>query len=216
MSDDEWKTGERNRRDPATWTRAPSSGDRCSRTSPPRTTVGPATDPPTTPVQPRLRFGPDDTGPLPHWTAPPTGEIPSLGTPPRGPSAADDDSDDVDVDVWSTFTTESPVWRDDDPVTTVMDQVAREPDPSGATDRSGGTARRPDSSAGYDRPRSTSPGAASSTFASPTTDATPVATAHRPGRWPTREVPGRATSAARCRLERSANPVVSRSVPTRR
>src|SRR3954454_1000260 len=25
-----------------------------------------------------LRFGPDDTGPLPHWTAPPTGEVPRI------------------------------------------------------------------------------------------------------------------------------------------
>ena len=96
-----------------------------------------------------MSFGPDDTGPLPHWTAPPTGEIPSLGTPPTVP-AGDDDSDDVDVDVWSTFTTESPVWRDDDPVTTVMDQVPREADPSSGADRSGGTTRA-DTSAGYDR-----------------------------------------------------------------
>ena len=27
---------------------------------------------------PALRFGPDDTGPLPHWTEPPTGEVPTL------------------------------------------------------------------------------------------------------------------------------------------
>ena len=88
-------------------------------------------------AQRRLRFGPDDTGPLPHWTAPPTGEIPRLGGTPGAP-AGDEDSEDVDV--WSTFTTESPVWRDDDPVTTVMDQVANEPrsaDPSGGTGRAG-------------------------------------------------------------------------------
>ena len=27
---------------------------------------------------PALRFGPDDTGPLPHWTEPPTGEVPKI------------------------------------------------------------------------------------------------------------------------------------------
>ena len=150
MSDDEWKTGERDRRDPADVDESAEFGGPLFPDEPAEEDRRPGNGPADDTGQPRLRFGPDDTGPLPHWTAPPTGEIPSLGTPPRGPSAADDDSDDVDV--WSTFTTESPVWRDDDPVTTVMDQVAREPDPSGATDRSGGTARRSDSSAGYDRP----------------------------------------------------------------
>ena len=61
----------------------------------------------------RLRFGPDDTGPLPHWTDPPTGEVPRLE--PRGDEPGFDDDND-EVDVWSTFTTESPVvrWGDDD------------------------------------------------------------------------------------------------------
>ena len=40
--------------------------------------------------------------------------------------------------MWSTFTTESPVWRDDDPVTTVMEQVVQDPrsaaDDAGAPD----------------------------------------------------------------------------------
>lgn len=86
----------------------------------------------------RLRFGPEDTGPLPHWTAPPTGEIPKLG-PAAGPPV-DDDAEDVDV--WSTFTTESPVWRDDDPVTTVMEQIGGEGTGSGGIDPSGGRPRR--------------------------------------------------------------------------
>ena len=76
----------------------------------------------------RLSFGPDDTGPLPHWTAPPTGEIPRLA-PPTASAGVGDDDDGDDVDVWSTFTTESPVWRDDeDPatVTGVMEQVPSE------------------------------------------------------------------------------------------
>ena len=74
------------------------------RRAPPRASV------PTTPGRCR-------TGPIrrparsPRWRPP----------PPAG------DDDDDDVDVWSTFTTESPVWRDDDPVTTVMDQVRADP-----------------------------------------------------------------------------------------
>ena len=38
--------------------------------------------------EPALRFGPDDTGPLPHWTEPPTGEVPKI--------LADEPHDDVD------------------------------------------------------------------------------------------------------------------------
>lgn len=57
-----------------------------------------------------LRFGPDDTGPLPHWTEPPTGEMP-LFAEPAGTGAGDED----DVDVWESFTTPTPVWRDDSP-----------------------------------------------------------------------------------------------------
>jgi phosphatidate cytidylyltransferase len=52
---------------------------------------------------PALRFGPDDTGPLPHWTEPPTGEVPKV--------LADEPQDDVDP--WSSFSGQAPVWRDD-------------------------------------------------------------------------------------------------------
>jgi phosphatidate cytidylyltransferase len=68
----------------------------------------------------KLRFGPNDTGPLPHWTEPPTGEVPRM-TPAASGAGGDDD----DVDVWSSFTTESPVWRDD---------VGDDADPSGGFD----------------------------------------------------------------------------------
>ncbi len=106
----------------------------------------------------RLRFGPDDTGPLPHWTAPPTGEIPRLAPPAGADEAADDDADEVDV--WSTYTTESPVWRDDDPVTGVMEQVTNDfgagRDPSGGFDLSGGF-ERDDVSGSFDRPTGQNP-----------------------------------------------------------
>jgi phosphatidate cytidylyltransferase len=59
-----------------------------------------------------LGFGPGDTGSLPHWTEPPTGEVPRLGS---DADAADADGADVDLDVWSSFTSESPVWREDVP-----------------------------------------------------------------------------------------------------
>lgn len=50
-----------------------------------------------------LQFGPDESGPLPHWTAPPTGEVPRI-------FAEKDPTDDVDV--WSSFAQQAPVWRD--------------------------------------------------------------------------------------------------------
>ena len=65
-----------------------------------------------------LSFGDSDTGPLPHWTAPPTGEMPSV----LSEGGHGDHTDDLDV--WSSFTQESPVWRDD--------PAADEPAPAGA------------------------------------------------------------------------------------
>ena len=57
-----------------------------------------------------LSLGDDATGPLPHWTEPPTGEIPKIDAVPA--SSGDND----DLDVWSTFTSESPVWKEGDSV----------------------------------------------------------------------------------------------------
>lgn len=85
----------------------------------------------------RLSFGPNDTGPLPHWTDPPTGEVPRLE-----PLASSRD-DDEEVDVWSTFSTESPVWRDDD---------TEGGDSSGGTDTGAYDTGRRDPSGGFDRP----------------------------------------------------------------
>ncbi len=57
-----------------------------------------------------ISFGDSDTGSLPHWTEPPTGEIPRFDAP----AAAGHDDDD-ELDVWSSFSSESPVWKDDEP-----------------------------------------------------------------------------------------------------
>jgi phosphatidate cytidylyltransferase len=57
-----------------------------------------------------ISFGDDATGPLPHWTEPATGEMPKIEVL----EAAAGDSDDLDV--WSTFTSESPVWKEGDSV----------------------------------------------------------------------------------------------------
>ena len=85
MSDDEWQGDERDRRDPRDVDESASSVGRCFRRASGRRAAEAGNGPADDTAQRRLRFGPDDTGPLPHWTAPPTGEIPSLGTPPPTP-----------------------------------------------------------------------------------------------------------------------------------
>ncbi len=57
-----------------------------------------------------ISFGDDESGPLPHWTEPPTGEIPRLGR-----DEATEVEDDEELDVWSSFSSEAPVWQDDQP-----------------------------------------------------------------------------------------------------
>jgi phosphatidate cytidylyltransferase len=74
-----------------------------------------------------LSFGESDTGSLPHWTEPPTGEVPRFDEPAAEP----DDSDEFDV--WSSFSSEAPVWKDDQP---------EEPEVSEASERRTGQQRR--------------------------------------------------------------------------
>jgi phosphatidate cytidylyltransferase len=69
-----------------------------------------------------LTFGASDTGSLPHWTEPPTGELPRLGRE-GDVVAADALGDDDELDVWSSFTSESPVWKDDSPTEPGPDAV---------------------------------------------------------------------------------------------
>jgi len=83
-------------------------------------TVAPAGDPTT--EQP-LSFGGDDRGALPHWTEPPTGEVPKI--------EATDPTGEQDVDVWSSFTTDSPVWKEGDHVDDPSGTVAPPADPTG-------------------------------------------------------------------------------------
>jgi phosphatidate cytidylyltransferase len=57
-----------------------------------------------------LSFGDSDTGSLPHWTEPPTGEVPRLDV-----AGSDEYGDgEEELDVWSSFSSEAPVWKDDD------------------------------------------------------------------------------------------------------
>ncbi|WP_426573167.1 phosphatidate cytidylyltransferase [Aquihabitans sp. McL0605] len=64
-----------------------------------RPPVQPAPDPVTGPVS------------LPHWTEPPTGEVPAVLIGDDAPLIPDDEDD---LDVWSSFATSTPRWRDAD------------------------------------------------------------------------------------------------------
>ncbi len=78
-----------------------------------------------------LSFRDGDTGPLPHWTEPATGEVPRVAVHDSSGNAGQADHDDVDV--WSTFAEDGPVWSDDAP------RPAPAADPSGAMSRVSGT-----------------------------------------------------------------------------
>ena len=69
MSDEMWRRREREQRDPAEDFGGPLFPD---------ADPAAATDRPDDTGERRLSFGPNDTGPLPHWTDPPTGEIPRM------------------------------------------------------------------------------------------------------------------------------------------
>jgi phosphatidate cytidylyltransferase len=131
MTDDRW----RERRDPDDFSEFGSLFDEAE----PTQNLAPVSREPGRPKPPRdeaaepaltddayagladLRDGDDDSaelsfddrsGPLPHWTEPPTGEVPRF-------EARDTDKpdDDEEVDVWSSFSSASPIWKDDAAVT---------------------------------------------------------------------------------------------------
>ena len=131
MSDDVWRRG---RRDDDDDFGPPLFGDDLTREM---------SDP-----SDELSFGTADTGPLPHWTAPPTGEMPTTLSA-REPMASGLDGTD-DLDVWSSFSSDAPVWSDDPvptgememPVRASFDDRTGDPfedadDPSAATARRG-------------------------------------------------------------------------------
>lgn len=122
MADDGWRDDERSRpgdgRRPGRYESAmdefdddefggPLFGDDSGRHAAPVTDEQPTVAPSESST---LSFGDDDTGSLPHWTEPPTGEM------PRIESSGRDDTGDEELDVWSTFTSESPVWKEGDSV----------------------------------------------------------------------------------------------------
>ncbi len=84
-----------------------------------------------------LSFGTADTGQLPHWTEPPTGEVPSSMLTTQQPVQPGPDPTD-DLDVWSTFSNDAPVWSDDPAPTGEMEVPSRAFERSGGYDRSGG------------------------------------------------------------------------------
>ena len=68
----------------------------------------------------------DDSGAMPHWTEQATGEVPRIDRPEPSPDPTDD------LDVWSTFTSSTPVWNEGDPVDRPTGQFATTPaDPTG-------------------------------------------------------------------------------------
>ncbi len=101
MSDDVWRRGRTSGREDDDFG-PPLFGDDASRADMTREMDDPSDG---------LSFGTADTGPLPHWTAPPTGEMPSMLTSQHADNQGSDATDDLDV--WSSFSNDAPVWSDD-------------------------------------------------------------------------------------------------------
>ena len=77
-----------------------------------------------------LSFGDGDTGPLPHWTEPATGEVPRVLAKDPDPSE--------DLDVWSSFADQGPVWGDDHVEPDQSSSTGIPRDPSGSVPIMGG------------------------------------------------------------------------------
>jgi phosphatidate cytidylyltransferase len=74
----------------------------------------------------RLQLDEDGSGAMPHWTEDATGEVPAIAPAAPEPDATDD------LDVWSTFTSDAPVWKEGDPVDAPTGSVPTAPsDPTG-------------------------------------------------------------------------------------
>ncbi len=114
MSDDVWRRGRRADGPEDEDFGPPLFGDDASRADMTREMDDPSDG---------LSFGTADTGPLPHWTAPPTGEMPSMLTSQQ--SAGDGADPSTDLDVWSSFSNDAPVWSDDPAPTSEIDMPTR-------------------------------------------------------------------------------------------
>ena len=101
MSDDMWRTPRARRSDPCRGVRRPAVPRRRRGRRPPTTAR-------TTPVSAGCASAPTTPGRCRTGPSPPTGEVPRIAAPTPPATTPTDD-----VDVWSSFTTESPVWRDD-------------------------------------------------------------------------------------------------------
>lgn len=112
MSDDIW----RDRRDDDDYSEFGSLFDDAEPTqNMPEVEDAPAED------ESSLSFGEGESGALPHWTEPPTGEVPRFDEPA---TAGGDEHEDLDV--WSSFSSEAPVWKDDpEPAADPVDDPAR-------------------------------------------------------------------------------------------
>jgi phosphatidate cytidylyltransferase len=74
----------------------------------------------------RLQLDEDGSGAMPHWSEAATGEVPVIATAAHEADPADD------LDVWSPFTSDAPVWKEGDPVDTPSGSVPKAPsDPTG-------------------------------------------------------------------------------------
>ena len=111
MSDDIW----RERRDPDDFSEYGSLFDEAEATQhlPETGQPGVRPDRDAAPIDDgRIRLDDDASGSLPHWTEPPTGEVARID--PDALAGMSGDQDD-ELDVWSSFSSEAPVWKDDLP-----------------------------------------------------------------------------------------------------
>jgi len=132
MSDDIW----RDRRDDDDFSEFGSLFDDAEPTQNIDETSGPSS-PRREPDDEPLSFGDEGTGALPHWTEPPTGEIPRFDTD----AVAEPDHDDEELDVWSSFSSDAPIWKDETPIESPADpsgELPVDPRPTGRYDVASG------------------------------------------------------------------------------
>jgi phosphatidate cytidylyltransferase len=120
MSDDIW----RDRRDDDDFREFGSLFDEAPPTEniPEVPSAGPEREPE---PEKRLDFDDSGSGSLPHWTEPATGELPRYESGKRAATQSNGGDDHPELDVWSSFSSESPVWKDDEQVEPAEPHTAR-------------------------------------------------------------------------------------------